>query len=370
MKKWLLVSSLGLLLSGCASIGPHQIYLDRNSYNDALRSTRDQQLLSNIVGLTYLDSPTFLQVTSITASYSFSPSVGFNPSLTQAVGGGVPVTNTTDWAGTSGITYSDQPTISYVPVESSDFINEMLTPVQLSSISLLFSGGVHNPDLIMRLTIESINDVDNAWSASDEGVESIPHYKTFYRLTALLDKLVLEGATEPRTVTVAGQQTMEIHIREPFINSPDALAVKKILHMPADTQDIILLQSSKPIPNMTNIAYVQTRSLLGMMIYLSHSVQVPQSDIDAGDVPVYVGADGQPFDWSPLMNGLMTVYSSNTEPTDAFVKVYAHNHWFYIKESDTDSKLTMSFLNELLTLTAGQGNTGSGGPVITIPARS
>ena len=63
------------------------------------------------------------------------------------------------------------------------------------------------------------------------------------------------------------------------------------------------------------------------------------------------GLDGGPFDRSA--NDLFQVHSSGEEPADAAVKVFYRNTWFYISETDVDSKTTFSLMSMLLMLQGG-----------------
>ena len=70
----IIISSL-VLTTGCASIGPKQIDIDREAYNDIVRETDYEQILKNIVRLRYAEPTSYLKVTSVTASYQFTRSI-------------------------------------------------------------------------------------------------------------------------------------------------------------------------------------------------------------------------------------------------------------------------------------------------------
>ncbi len=105
-----------------------------------------------------------------------------------------------------------------------------------------------------------------------------------------------------------------------------------------------------------------------MMVYLSHAVNSPLSDVKARRVEGPYLANGTLRDLSALTAGMITIYSSNTEPDDTFVKVYTYGHWFYIRASDSDSKITFSLLIRLLTLMGGMSTSqAQQGPILTLP---
>ena len=69
MRKILLVCCAILMITGCASIGPRRVQIDRGTYNNIVRETDQEQLLTNIVRKRYLEITEYIQVASLTASY-------------------------------------------------------------------------------------------------------------------------------------------------------------------------------------------------------------------------------------------------------------------------------------------------------------
>ena len=63
---------------------------------------------------------------------------------------------------------------------------------------------------------------------------------------------------------------------------------------------------------------------------------------------------------------LFRVRTSATEPPAASMKVRYRNAWFYIADTDGDSKVTFALLSMLLTLQAGDTNKVT--LLITLPA--
>ena len=54
---------------------------------------------------------------------------------------------------------------------------------------------------------------------------------------------------------------------------------------------------------------MRCRSLLGVLYFLSQSVELPAPDVQAGLVTVTEDDDGQPFDWSKVTGKVMTIHS-------------------------------------------------------------
>ena len=101
------------------------------------------------------------------------------------------------------------------------------------------------------------------------------------------------------------------------------------------------------------------------MYFLSQSVQVPEKDVLAGRVTVTTDDSGQPFDWQRVTEGVLTIKSSAEPPDNASVAINYRDSWFYIDDSDLDSKSTFSLLGQVYQLQSGDAK--SVAPVLTLP---
>ena len=71
------------------------------------------------------------------------------------------------------------------------------------------------------------------------------------------------------------------------------------------------------------------------------------------------------FDWADVTRGLFHVSTATSRPDAAAVAVRYRGHWFYIDDTDLDSKSTFAFLSQLFALQAGSAESVS--PVLTLP---
>ena len=76
-------------------------------------------------------------------------------------------------------------------------------------------------------------------------------------------------------------------------------------------------------------------------------------------------AEGQPFDWQEVTEGLLAIKSSPNPPENASVAINYRNSWFYIDDSDLDSKSTFVLLGQVYQLQAGDAKAVA--PVLTLP---
>src|SRR5262249_30284449 len=85
---------------------------------------------------------------------------------------------------------------------------------------------------------------------------------------------------------------------------------------------------------------LETRSLLQALYYVSHGIDVPAEHVDAGVVTVTRDQSGEPFDWRVVIDDLFRARSvkADERPRNAHVAVPYKGYWFYIDETDQDSK--------------------------------
>ena len=173
-----------LFLAGCVSIGPRGLELSRTEFNSAIQRTDGEQLLLNIVRQRYNDPVMFLEVASVSSSISRTASLnlsGFFP------GGGSPES----YNGGVGGSYSDSPLVFYSPNTGERFVRQILTPIDLRTISLLLQSG-WSIDRLMECCVDRINGVPNS-PVHDIEDDSWPEVSAFRRVAALLKKIQDSG---------------------------------------------------------------------------------------------------------------------------------------------------------------------------------
>ena len=112
------------------------------------------------------------------------------------------------------------------------------------------------------------------------------------------------------------------------------------------------------LPQSDDEIAVLTGSLWDIMLNLAWQFDAPPDHVTSGRTgPSFRSLK---FDGIPLIK----VRHSSEEPGDSYAKVFTQNYWFYIENTDMNSKQAFSFLQLLLSLaeTTPQG----GAPVLTI----
>jgi hypothetical protein len=349
------LACLALLLAGCANLGPKSVQAGRADYNTVLRDTADQQLLENLVRLRYRDRPFFLEVASVTTQFSYNsrvtPLLNFDGAL-------VDNDVITELEGA----YAETPTIAYTPLQGDAFARRILAPISLESFVLLGHSG-WSAARLLRVCVQRLNDVPNAVSASGPTPEQAPDYARFLAVAEAVRELQLRdqitfgavpGENGPEfalLVTHGGEGT------EPYARLVDALGLER-------GRTLFRVQNALRFGDDDTVN-VQTRSMNGILYFLSHAVEVPAEHLERGWVTRTVTEAGSPFDWNTLTRDLLTIRSGSRRPDDASVATRYRGTWFWIADDDLDSKSTFSLLMQLFALQAGSADGGA--PVLTLP---
>ncbi len=114
-----------------------------------------------------------------------------------------------------------------------------------------------------------------------------------------------------------------------------------------------------------NRVRIRTRSVMGLLYYLSQSVEVPQEDVRKGKLTTTKYADGRPFYWSDLFSNLFQIKSSSEKPSDSFVSIEYRGSGFYIDDTDVESKRTYSLFSQIFAIQAGKIKVER--PTLTLP---
>jgi hypothetical protein len=359
-----------VFLSSCTNVGPKSIRNTRFNYNSAIIDTRNEQMLANLVRLRYRDTPYFIEVSSIATQYL----LGIGGSASVAGIGG---TGSRAVGGVGGdMRYEERPTITYTPLQGETFVNRLLSPVPMTALVLLSHSGWRF-ERLLRCCVQRINDVWNAPTAAGPTPDLAPDFERFVEVAGLFGEMSEADALDLRYRRLSPEEALDttplgapggsfVMILQ-FGDAPEVAEqsqrLKEILDLQPDLNEFYL--TTNPTYRSRREIGILPRALIGVMSYLSQGVEPPQQDVAAGRVTVTRHRDGSEFEWPVLTKELFRVASSDDVPTDAFVRVEYRGSWFYIADSDLNSKSTFNLLDQLFQLQSG--NTKSSGPVLTLP---
>ena len=342
-------------LTGCSHLGPKSVAIDRFDYSGAIAESWKQQTLLNIVKLRYLDLPVFVDVASIVAGYSMQTGVSVNGTLSSksAIQGNY-------FAAGGQAIYTDRPTVTYVPMTGKNFLRGLITPIDPKNIFFMLQSG-YAADFILGLTVEGLNGVSNRSTVGGTVREADPE---FVRALQLLREVQAAGAVGMRVEEdKAKNQTAVMFFRRDDVG-PDIVAkaaeVRRLLKLPAEQQKFALNYS--PVRGADNVLAVNSRSMLQIMSAFASYMDVPKAHLkDHRAAPAFEKTE---LDDS---RNPVNIHSGNNKPADAFAAVQYHGYWFWINDSDWQTKraLTAVMFFSPLPRAANPQNC----PSITIPAQ-
>jgi hypothetical protein len=349
--------ALALSIAACTSIGPGTVSHDRIDYASAIGDSWKEQTLLNIVKLRYADMPIFLEVAQVIAGYQLQSVFGgsftagnFNASLI----GPFTATGSANAAGT----YTDRPTVVYQPLTGVDFLKSLMTPIPPSSVLFMLQSG-YSADRIMPIILDSVNGLISGSSRLRR-----PADPKFTRLVRLVSEGQLAGTIEARIERPKEGLESSVIVFPPR-NDPSAIARR---------QEITSLLGLKPDLTQFKVYYgaysgkadeidMKTRSMLEIMLEFAATVQVPEADVAEGKAgPGAVSSRPAEALGGPPMRILV----GDLAPKDASVAVQYNNRWFWIADTDIQSKTTFGIV--MLLFSISETGIKGGAPVVTIPA--
>ena len=348
------VLALVALGVGCASVGTGTISRDRVGYDQAISDSWKQQMLLNLVRLRYGDAPVFMEVASITNSYSLETQLDMNASLQTGLGalsggslGGM-------------VHFSDRPTITYNPLLGDHFTRSLMPPIPPGVIVALMQSG-WQADAVFRVTVSSANGVRNRFGGPEQvgGGD-----RDFYRLMESLRKIQAAGAMGMRVKREKEQETAFLILNRKGLDETaqrEVDEVRRILGLRRDLNEFRLAYAFAAEGD--DEVAIQTRSLLEILFYAATWIQVPEAHLAEKRV---LPTETYETETAAGVVPLMKVQSGPSEPRDAFVSLRYRETWFWIDDRDFGSKQALSFLLLLSSLT--DAGPSRGAPIVTIPA--
>ncbi len=362
MKKYffiLLTASLFLILSGCVShINREHLTKTRSDFNSVVVRSWDEQMLTNLVRMRYRDNPMFLELANVVSTQS-TKSAGNLGAEIAIPGAG---------SGTSDIGVSREqvltPTLTYIPLQGEEFARRLLTPIPPSTILLLSQSG-WSLERLLLCCVQQMNGVPNAISASGPTPDTAPDFALFRQLSESFRVLQIAGRIQIEMDSDG--QSLLIYLNKSPRHQSDEAAETFVSLLKLEPNKTTYRITSKRVPSASDEIAMTGRSLLSVMFFLSQSVEIPPIHEAEGKVTRTTTADGSRFDWSSVTGKVMNIRSSESEPTDAAVKIYYRNSWFYIADNDLNSKTTFNLLMFLFNLQAA--HKGGAEPLLTYPVR-
>ena len=342
-----------VLIVGCAKLGPTTLKSERSNYNLAVQRTNDEELLLNLARLKYRDTPFFMEVSSVASQFTLSTSANASTTLESGLKGLFGL------GGSVGMI--ERPTVTYSPLQGDQFIQRVLSPLPLKTITLLYHSG-WSIERIFQLCFQRMNNIKNAPGASGPTPKNAPQFKKFLEAIKYLRELQTQDVLNLSYNNESSSPQIILHITDEGKNLKAAQNFSRLLNLEPGLERYFISFTQKQ--NGFGEIKVVTRSLLGVLFYLSQGVEAPPQDVNAGKVTKTLRKSGEVFDWKEVTGEILRVRSQSKRPENAALRVFYRGTWFFIKDSDLKSKSTFSLLSQIFSLQAGKIKDNS--PVLTL----
>lgn len=355
------------LLCSC-SMGPHALKGNRTDYNVSIYSSNNEEMLLNLVRLRHQDAPFFLNVSSVSSSFNFGMSAGFdikaNAGPIEGYKGQYPYNSATP---TVGAQFSETPTISYVPLSGEKFATQLLTEISLDRLLFLSRAG-WDIELLFQVLVKRFGDCVNSAVAMDTALNLDPaRTGAFDRLTALLRRLQSRGDLEfqaDKDAAAGGGVTLFVRLKnQEEVREMEGLLSLRLPVKPVKNGGLVarlrLTQTDDLLAENACDAescriFVRLRNFIGVLDALAQGVDLP-----AGDA---ASARSAPVAKAP---GGLHVSSGDAPVPSAFAAVRYDGHWYFIAKEDAASRKVFSFLIQLFALEGGE--LPKSAPLLTLP---
>lgn len=343
-----------LMVSGCIYFGAHNLPPDRIRYNKSVVSSDLQQAVLNLVRLRYGDMPNFLSLNNIVSQYTVDTSISADLSRTTSR-----LSYSNFMQIQPGVNFSEQPTITYTPLQGEEFVTRLMTPVDIKIAKLLLRDG-WGIGRVFRTFFQRLGDMPNAVVASRPSSHRLPIYQEFSHFTRILRKLQISEAIKIESDKTLPQYRIKFTITDFSVLCPEEIQfLRRHVGVIPATPDFWITPAKLKLPR--NLV-AETRTMLSIYSFLSKGVEVPESDYDVAHM--IRNPNGGYFDWKMVVGGLIDIKYCRSLPKRAYIYVYYRGYYFYIDDADRSSK---EGLNLLMILNGiFQGNLQSVLPVFTI----
>jgi hypothetical protein len=312
------------------------------------------------------------------------------------------------------VSSSNRPTITLDPADGSSEVRQFLTAIPADTLVFLAQSS-WPVSTVLRLWVERLNGVPNAIATSGPNRDAPVDFARFLRIAELLqlaqDRELMTVRGEEHTTEVSSprpadsitaaaevdaakngleyrqkadgiwvlvrrQRRLVVEITPGAELSPEVTELIALLNLVPGQMRYEVVTAARgdvdparfpkaPSP----VVRVVTRSSAQVLFYLANGVEVPPQHIEAGLVHLPVDAEGRPVG-PEVTRGLFRVQTSKglKPPKSAYVAVKYRGQWFYIDDSDQQSKATFALVLGVIRLDFARQRIGSTGPVLTLPA--
>jgi hypothetical protein len=262
--------------------------------------------------------------------------------------------------GDASVRYIERPTITYTPLKGTEFAEQLIQPIPTDLVFSLVASG-WPPEELMIMCIFRVGDIVNVPIGADLKATDADILGAFRTAMRQLIELSRSNALEMQRRDREGEEERVLVFNEDVDPHVQTLIDEFKSSVGLDPARSDFEITSKTMRLEPDEITVRLRSLLELMGFLSHGVEVPRTHIEEQRVrPPAAATDAWARTTIPLR-----VQSAADPPESAFVAVQHQNHWFYITHDDHTSKQSFGLLAYLFQMQSPQQKTV--GPILTVP---
>ena len=345
------------LENGDHYIPPAALQATATDYNVVLQRTSAEQLLLNLVRLRYHEPTFFMQPSSVSAqlrrTVDLTAQAGINDASVTARNLGF----------NGHLGFSEQPTLTFVPMQGEVFMGQLLSRLDLQTLLLLYHSG-WAIEHVFRLCVHSLNQTVNTPAASRVHGSDPEASDSFDAVLHLLRVLQRSGSIDIgyRQSSDPAEAVLSLSAAD---SDPVVQEFRKRLGLAPSRGSYRLVLGTRSEAIDPDAVVIATHSLMQILFFLSHAVDVPEIDLQRAVVTMPRDAAGNLLDWSDTTAGLFRVHVSDSPPPAESTRTFYRGHWFYVDDADLDSKSTLSLLSQLFSIQSGPAHAFA--PVLTLP---
>jgi len=334
---------------GCSVIGPRHISMGRADYNEVINRTEDEQMLLSIVKGRYGETSSLLAVNGLAANVRFITTAGVEAGFGSVKGDNLLI---------GGLAYEENPTITYTPVQGEDYFRQLMTPIPLD-ILLMMVRSVTNGNRLFTLLVDRVNNLRNPEFIGASQVVSNLKFQRFIELITELSQVsVLELAGDEQE-EIAFNFVINDHAKQYSDQIRELFDLLELPFPEDETRDIVIPVYFRIETGGFQGIAVSTRSTFDLIEILRASVVVPHEHVTGGLTIHYprMGLPGQG----------VRILSSREKPKNLSLAVKYRRHWFYIDETDQDTKAVFRVLRTFWSFSTTAEEDFGDAPILTIP---
>jgi hypothetical protein len=321
-------------------------------YNEAINKTEDEQMLLAIVKSRYGETFSLLAVNGIAANVRFSTNAtiqaGFGPKENY-------VGELTPFSG--GMTYEENPTITYAPIQGEQYLRQLMSPIPLDLVVLISRSGTH-PAQYYPLLINRINDLENPDFLRIRSGKSELQFQRFVELSDELEQAgILDIVEDPKDNSFDILMTDYSPTHVEMVR--EYLALLGISMSIDESEEIVIPVYFAIKKGNAKAIAMSTRSTYDLIEILSAAIDIPAEHVEAGFARTYPEMG--------LVGKNLKIHASKDKPKQALVAVQHHDYWFYIDHSDMNTKQFYVIVRTLWSVSMAAASDDKVAPVLTIP---